>query len=85
MNYLLYTIINNVFNLLQMLIMVRVVLSWIPHNPYNQLIQLVYQITDVVLKPLRDFFPLQTAVVDFTPIIAFFLLGFIKKFLILAV
>ena len=85
MNYLLYTIINNVFNLLQMLIMVRVVLSWIPHNPYNQLIQLVYQITDVVLKPLRDFFPLQTADVDFTPIIAFFLLGFIKKFLILAV
>ena len=85
MNYLLYTIINNVFNLLQMLIMIRVVLSWIPHNPYNQLIQLVYQITDVVLKPLRDFFPLQTAGVDFTPIIAFFLLGFIKKILIMAV
>ena len=85
MNYLLYTIINNVFNLLQMLIMIRVVLSWIPHNPYNQLIQLVYQITDIILKPLRDFFQLQTVGVDFTPIIAFFLLGFIKKILIMAV
>ena len=37
MNYLLHIIIDNGFNLLQMLIIIRVVLSWIPHDPYNQL------------------------------------------------
>ncbi|SVC75581.1 uncharacterized protein METZ01_LOCUS328435, partial [marine metagenome] len=47
MNYLLFTLINNGFNLLQMLILVRVILSWIPHDPYHQVIQLLYQITEV--------------------------------------
>ena len=85
MNYLLYTIIDNIFNLLQMLIIIRVVLSWIPHDPYNQLIQLLYQVTDVILKPIRESLPLQSAGVDFSPIVAFFLLGFVKKFLLMAV
>ena len=60
-------------------------MSWIPHDPYNQIIQLLYQLTDIILKPLRDILPLQSAGIDFTPIIAFFLLGFIKKILIVAV
>tara|TARA_Y100000816_G_scaffold34090_1_gene21770 strand:- start:397 stop:603 length:207 start_codon:yes stop_codon:yes gene_type:complete len=68
-----------------MLIIIRVILSWIPHDPYNQIIQLLYQLTDIILKPLRDILPLQSAGIDFTPIIAFFLLGFIKKILIMAV
>ena len=85
MNYLLYTIINNAFNLLQILIIIRVVLSWIPHDPYNQLIQLLDQVTDVVLKPIREILPVQSAGVDFSPIVAFFLLGFVKKFLLMAV
>ena len=70
MNYLLYKIIDNTFNLLQMLIIIRVVLSWIPHDPYNQLIQLLYQVTDVILKPIREILPLQSAGVEFSPIVA---------------
>jgi len=85
MNYLLYKIIDNTFNLLQMLIIIRVVLSWIPHDPYNQLIQLLDQVTDVILKPIREILPLQSVGVDFSPVVAFFLLGFVKKFLLMAV
>ena len=85
MNYLLYKLIDNTFNLLQMLIIIRVVLSWIPHDPYNQLIQLLDQVTDVILKPIREILPLQSVGVDFSPIVAFFLLGFVKKFLLMAV
>jgi len=85
MNYLLYTIIDNTFNLLQVLIIIRVVLSWIPHDSYNQLIQLLYQVTDFILKPISEILPLQSAGVDFSPIVAFFLLGFVKKFLLMAV
>ena len=85
MNYLLYIIIDNTFNFLQTLIIIRVVLSWLPHNPYNQLIQLLYQVTDVILKPIREILPLQSVGVDFSPIVSFFLLGFVKKFLLMAV
>ena len=82
MNFILYTIVNNAFNLIQMLILIRVVMSWIPHSPYNQLSQLIYQITDLILKPIRDILPLQGAGIDFTPIVAFLLLGFLKKLLL---
>ena len=85
MNYLLYTIIENTFNLLQILIMIRVILSWIPHDPYNQFIQLLYQTTDVLLKPIRDTLPLQSNGIDFSPIVAFFLIGFVKKVLLVAI
>ena len=85
MNYLLYTIINNAFNLLQILIIIRVVLSWIPHDPHNQLIQFLYQVTDVILKPIREILPLKSVGVDFSPIVAFFLLGGVKKFLLMVV
>ena len=85
MNILLYTVINNAFNLLQMFIMVRVVLSWLPHNPYNQLIQLLYQATEPILRPIRETLPVQSGGIDFSPIAAFFLLGFAKKILLLAV
>ncbi|MBL50996.1 MAG: hypothetical protein CMG57_03465 [Candidatus Marinimicrobia bacterium] len=82
MEFLLYTIINNAFNLIQILILIRVVMSWIPHDPYNQLSQLIYQITDLILKPIRETLPLHGAGVDFSPILAFFFLGVLKKLLL---
>lgn len=82
MNFLLFSIINNIFNLLQLLIMVRVLLSWIDHDPYNQFIKLLYVITDTILEPIRDLIPLQTSGIDFTPMVAFVLLGFIKNILL---
>ena len=82
MNFLLFSIINNVFNLLQLLIMIRVVLSWIDHAPYNQFIKLLYSITDTILEPIRDLIPLQASVIDFTPMVAFVLIGFTKNILL---
>ena len=85
MKFPLFNIINNVFNLLQMLIMARVFLSWISHDPYNQFIQLLYQVTEPILKPIRETLPIQSMGVDFSPIVAFFILGFVKKLLLTAV
>jgi YggT family protein len=85
MNNLLFTIINNAFNLLQMLILIRVILSWITHDPYNQFILLLYQITEPILKPVREILPMQSMGMDFSPIVVFFLLGFVKKLLLAAV
>ena len=85
MNYLLYTFVNNAFNLLQLIVMVRIFLSWIPHDPYNQVIRIIYSIADSILNPIRDAVPIQGMGFDFSPIIAFFLLGFLKKIVLLAI
>jgi YggT family protein len=62
--------------------MIRVVLSWIDHDPYNQFIKFLYTITDIILEPIRELIPLQTLAFDFTPMVAFVLLGFIKNILL---
>jgi YggT family protein len=62
--------------------MIRVVLSWIDHDPYNQFIKFLYTITDIILEPIRELIPLQTLGFDFTPMVAFVLLGFIKNILL---
>ena len=65
--------------------MIRIFLSWVPHDPYNQFIKIVYKIADSILEPVRDALPIQGMGFDFSPIIAFILLGFIKKIILLAI
>ena len=79
MSNLLYHLINTIFNVLQIIIIVRVILSWISHDPYNQIIQIIYQTSDRILKPIRNILPITGMRFDFSPIVAFFLLGLLKK------
>ena len=79
MNFLLFKLIDTVFNILQIVIIVRVVLSWISHNPSNQFIRIIYQVSEPILKPIRKILPITGMGFDFSPIVAFFLLGLLKK------
>ena len=78
-------IISNLFDIVQILILARVILSWITHDPYNKYIQIIYSITEPILKPIRDIFPVQMGGFDFSVIIAFFIIGFLKKIILVAV
>ena len=82
MNFLLFQVIDMVFNILQIIIIVRVVLSWISHNPSNQFIRIIYQVSEPILKPLREILPITGMGFDLSPIVAFFLLGLLKKILL---
>ena len=85
MNFLLFQVIDMVFNLLQIIIIVRVVLSWISHNPSNQFIRIIYQVSEPILKPIREILPITGMGFDLSPIVAFFLLGLLKKILLAVV
>ena len=82
MNFLLYTMIDTGFNILQLFLLARVILSWFPHDPYNQIIHFIYSITEPMMRPIRDIFPMAMGGVDFSPIIVFFLIGLLKKILL---
>ncbi len=75
-------IVHNIFQLIQFLILARVILSWISHNPYNQYIRTIYDLTDIVLNPIREFLPFNNAPFDVSPIIAIFLIDFLKNILL---
>ncbi|MCQ2559737.1 MAG: YggT family protein [Clostridia bacterium] len=75
------SIINVVFSIYVYILLARVILSWIPHNPQNPIIKFVYEITQPVLGLFQRLIPTMGGF-DFSPIIAFFALDIVKIILI---
>lgn len=71
-------ILGKLISLYEIALLIRIVLSWVPHNPYNQVIQFLYKITDPVLNPVRKFIP-PIRGIDFSPVIVFIGLGVVKR------
>lgn len=70
--------LGKLIGLYEIVLLIRIVLSWIPHNPYNQAIRFLYKITDPVLNPVRKLIPPFKGI-DFSPIIVFLGLGILKQ------
>ena len=76
MNILLYYL----FEALNLILIIRIVLSWIPHNRYHPIINFIYQVTEPLLKPFRNMInPIQG--IDISPIIVFILLRLLRNFI----
>ncbi|MEO5589099.1 MAG: YggT family protein [Gemmatimonadaceae bacterium] len=65
------------FNFLQIALLVRVISSWLPVSPYSPWIRWSHAISEPILRPLRQVVPTMGPI-DITPIIAYFLLGFLQ-------
>ncbi len=61
----------------QILILVRVIMSWFPVNPNSAVARFVYDLTEPMLGWLRDIIP-PIGMFDVSPIAAFFLLDLLK-------
>ena len=75
------SIINIAFEILTYMILIRVILSWFPHNPYQPVIKLIYQISDTILSPIRNIAS-PIGGVDISPIIAIFMIQLIKNIIL---
>ncbi len=67
--------------ILYWLIIVRALISWVNPDPFNPIVQFLYRTTDPILAPIRKFLP-PLGPIDISPIIAFFVLYFLKLFLV---
>jgi YggT family protein len=65
------------FDFIRIAILVRVVSSWLPVSPYSPWIRWSYAVSEPILRPLRHVIP-SLGPIDITPIIAYFLIGFIQ-------
>ena len=66
-----------VFTIVQIALIVRVLLSWIPLRPGAWYWRWSYAITEPILRPLRRFIP-TIGMMDVTPIVAWLLLGLVQ-------
>ena len=81
-NYFLINLISNVFQIINILIIIRVLLSWFNYNAHNQYIRLLYKITEPILAPIRNLLSSFNMGIDISPLIAIFALSFIRNLLI---
>ena len=74
-------IINILFEVLIWLLMIRIILTWLPHNHFHPIVDFIYKTTEPFLKPFRDMIN-PVGGIDLSPIIVFFLLRLIQRYLI---
>ena len=79
--YSLITIIQKLIWLVDILILIRVLLSWFPMN--NNFTDLIYNITDPMLKPFKDVLDKYLNLpIDFSPLLFIITIEAVEKILI---
>lgn len=65
-------VLDSIIKIYMIVLFARVVISWI-RVPYNQIVHMIYQMTEPVLRPIRRRMPMSLGI-DFSPMIVFLLL-----------
>ncbi|HEU4455069.1 MAG TPA: YggT family protein [Longimicrobium sp.] len=75
-----WNVILILLQILQVLILVRVVMSWVVSPASrNPLVEFVRTVTDPILRPIQSVLP-NTGPVDLSPMVALFLIFFLQSF-----
>ena len=77
---LLIDLIRYLCEVLSLIIIARVIVSWFSPRPTNRLAIILYQLTEPFLAPLRRIVP-RAGMFDFTPLIAILILWLIVRLL----
>ncbi|MDD4335648.1 MAG: YggT family protein [Desulfotomaculaceae bacterium] len=81
MGYTIIRAVNVAFEVYAVLLLIRILLSWIRHNPYQPIIRFIYESTEPYLRIFRRIIP-SFSQIDLSPIIAFFVLHIIQRIII---
>lgn len=80
--YIFYRSLQILFQLIQFLIIIRILMSFMNINTNNPIGQIVFELTDPILLPakaLLNMVGLNRGMFDFSPILAMLLMGWILK------
>ncbi|OQX96099.1 hypothetical protein B6I21_02000 [candidate division KSB1 bacterium 4572_119] len=80
MFYSLFRLIDFFINLYIFIIIFRVVLSWIPHNPHQTFVRIIFEITEPPLQWIRQWLP-NFGGLDLSPAILIFGIIIARRFL----
>ncbi|MDF2521605.1 MAG: hypothetical protein K0R84_2233 [Clostridia bacterium] len=86
MYYLILRSVTVFFQVVNLLLVLRVILSWVRFNNYNKYVSLLYQLTDPILEPfkrLSNRFLGGNQMVDWSPLIAMLVIQYFIQPLVL--
>ena len=76
------SVLDLVLWLYWIIIIVRVIASWVGADPYNPLVRFLYNATEPLLYQMRRHLPLVFAGIDFSPLVALAGIKFLQIFLV---
>ena len=79
--HLLAAAINYTVNILDIIIFIRDLLSWLAPYTHNDFTDVVYAVSEPILKPFRMIFPVGYSRIDISPILAYFAINLIRRLL----
>lgn len=62
------------------ILLARVVVSWVDADPYNPIVRFLYGATEPVLERVRRVLPLHAGGFDFSPIVVWIAIIFVRHF-----
>jgi YggT family protein len=71
-------VIYYIFQIFALLVLARVLMSWVRVDPYHPVAQFIFNTTEPFLKPVRDALP-PVSGLDFSPIVLLILLQVIGE------
>ena len=76
------TVIDILLNVYMWIIVARAIISWVSPNPYNPIVNFLYQATEPVLRYARRIIPPIGGTLDLSPIIVLVAIVFLRQFLV---
>jgi YggT family protein len=73
-------VVNALLFIMYWVVLIRALISWVNPDPFNPIVQFLMRVTEPVLEPIRRLLPPMP--VDISPIIVFFIIIFLQKFLV---
>ncbi len=80
LNWVLRISVGYFFNIVELLIFIRVILSWISSGPGNPITRGIYGVTEPILSPFRRLMEKSSfggGMVDFSPIVALLVIRYL--------
>lgn len=79
---MIFLLLARVLQIYTFVLLIRILITWIPNlDPYNPIVQMLFQVTEPVLEPARKLIP-PIGMIDISPIVVFIVLGILQDLLV---
>jgi YggT family protein len=72
-------LINTLFRIYEVIVVIRVLFSWIRVDEYYPVAQWVYRLTEPLLEPIRRILPTNRIGIDFSPLLLLLALALVQR------
>lgn len=77
----LVSLVNNLVQLYEFILLARIFTSWVNADPYNPVVRWLYRLTEPVMRPFRGLLP-PLGMIDFSPVLVFLALEVARRLVV---